>query len=110
LIDFLSAKKPEFIKGYINKLENENKAKLQDILNLFNESEKKKSDAESRNKELNEKTQVNTEKINDLNSDLEEKRREIFELSEKINILDNDIKNKRENINAKVVRILFFII
>ena len=41
-------------------------------------------------KELKEKTQVNTEKINDLNSDLEKKRREIIELSEKINILGHN--------------------
>ncbi len=108
LVDFLCEKKPEFIRNFVNKLENENKTRLQDMMNLFNDSEKKKADAESRNKELNEMTQTNTEKINDLNSELEKKKREIIELSEKINMIDNEIKNKRDTINMKSV--CFFIL
>ena len=106
LVDFLSENKPEFLNKFVEGLGNENKIKLQEMINSFNESERKKNDAEIRNNKLNEITQSNNDKIGELNSELEKKKREIIDLSERIKLLDNEIKEKRENTNLREVNII----
>lgn len=77
-------------------MESENKSKLQEMTNTLEESEKRKREAELKNKQLNDTTQMNSDTINDLNSELEKKKREIIDLSAQISSLDNAIREKRE--------------
>lgn len=64
LIDFLTSKKPEIIKTILNSLELENNMKLEEAINSFNEAEKKKIEVEARKRNLDEKSQSNSEKVN----------------------------------------------
>jgi Zn-finger protein len=63
LVEFLSIHKPEFMNSFVKNLEDENTGKLQEMNEVFQQTEKKKKEAEDRNKELNDIAQNNNDKV-----------------------------------------------
>ncbi len=63
LVEFLSVRKPEFMTTFIKNLEEENTGKLKEMNEFYQQTEKKKKEAEERNKELNDTAQINNEKV-----------------------------------------------
>lgn len=51
---------------------------------------------------MKETTEENSSKIENLNSDLEKKKREIIDLSEKIRMVELEIKNKRDVMQGSI--------
>ena len=93
LIDFVSEKKSDFIKKFVNILENENKEKLEESNNL-------KKNVEEQYKKINDTTEEISKKIEDLNSTLEKKKREINNLNEEIDRVENEIRKVQMEDNS----------
>ena len=100
LIDFVSEKKSDFIKKFVNILEKENKDKLDEVNKKLEESNNLKKNVEEKYKEINDMTEVNSKKIDDLNSDLEKKKREIKNLNEEIDRVENEIRKVQMEDNS----------
>lgn len=100
LIDFLNENKTDFIRKFINVLENENKEKLNEAKKKLEESKKLKENVEEEYKNLNEKTEENSKKIEDLNSAIEKKKREIKTLNDEIERVENEIKKVQASDNS----------
>ena len=100
LIDFLNENKTDFIRKFINVLENENKEKLNEVKKKLEESKKLKENVEEEYKNLNEKTEENSKKIEDLNSAIEKKKREIKTLNDEIERVENEIKKVQASDNS----------
>ena len=100
LIDFVSEKKSDFIKKFVNILENENKEKLEEVNKKLEESNNLKKNAEEKYKEINDMTEENSKKIDDLNSALEKKKREIKNLNEEIDRVENEIRKVQMGDNS----------
>ena len=67
MLEFLSDSTPEFIKKFVNILEKENNTKIEEMSSALNEAEKRKVEANSKNKILNENSQNNNDKVNIFN-------------------------------------------
>jgi hypothetical protein len=69
LIDFLTKHKPDVIKALLNNIETENNSQLEQAIQVFDATEKKKIEVEAQKKILDEITQTNTEKVTIINLD-----------------------------------------
>lgn len=63
MLEFLSESTPEFIKKFVAILDKENSTKIEEMSEALNEAEKRKVEANSKNKILNENAQNNNDKV-----------------------------------------------
>jgi hypothetical protein len=102
LIEFIQETKPEFINYFVAQIQEENKSKLEDMAKILKQTELIKIEAESKSRELKDITEENSNKINNLNSEIEKKKREIIDLSERIRQVEQDIRQRREQTGTNI--------
>ena len=100
LIEFLSEKKGEMIKNFVDNMEKENKEKITEMNMKLQKEKQNKQEAEDKYRDMNDKTEENSKKIDDLNSAIEKKKREIKRLNEEIEKIEQDIKREQNEYSS----------
>lgn len=100
LIEFLSEKKGEMIKNFVDNMEKENKEKITEMNMKLQKTKQNKQEAEDKYRDINDKTEENSKKIDDLNSAIEKKKREIKRLNEEIEKIEQDIKREQNEFSS----------
>ena len=92
LIDFLEVNKPNYFKTLIGSIEKENQGRLLEANKKLEDSKKRKKQQEEQYKQLNDKTEENSKRVEDISSQIERKKREIKNLNSEIERVEEEIK------------------
>lgn len=97
LIDFLEVNKPNYFKSLVGSIEKENQGLLLDANKKLEDSKKRRKQQEEQYKQLNDKTEENTKKVEDISSQIERKKREIKNLNSEIERVEEEIKKAQSH-------------
>ena len=95
LNNFLKENKKKFFDYFINKFNEENNKKINDLKNKINDLNNNNKNDEQEFNNKNEEGEEIEKKIENLNSNIEKKKRQIKTIQEEIDEIDNQIKQEQ---------------